>query len=263
MAILIKSARMVSDTVATPPTNPTPLDCYKVPSSPQGAWAGVTVGNLVVWDEQTWVDIGALSAGDRVVVVPTTSVPSGTFALCGNQVGTWSGSAWTFTTPLNADVALVSSSSAPDSGNVYCFAANAWVPQNGLGRIAVGNLTKTAVVTFAPVEVGTTDATVTVVSGLTTTPALNTHTVFDACAQAIKSDGSVAATLRKSATFRRAGSTPVLVAFLDTGSVADSGASAWLLDFNLNGNAVETRVTGQAATNIAWSVSLNVSRRTV
>ena len=262
MAVLVKTVSIIDDSLATPPTNPQPLDCYRVPTSPQGAWSPIAVGNLVAWDEQVWQDLGALSAQDRVVVAPLGRTPAGSFSAQGGKYGTWSGSVWAFASPAISDVAVVIAANAPDSGTLYVYGPSAWWTQNGLARVTVGNATKSAVVAFAPVEVQTTDATVTTVTALTTTPSINSHIVFDALAQAIKSDGSVAVTLRKSASFRRASSAPVQIGLtLDTGSTNDG--TTWDLSFNINTNAIETKITGQAATSISWTVALTVSRRTI
>ncbi len=264
MAVLVKTVSIINDSLATPPTNPQPLDCYRVPTSPQGAWSAITVGNLVSWDEQIWQDLGALSAKDRVVVAPSGRTPAGSFAAQGGKYGTWSGSVWAFVSPANSDVAVVIAANAPDSGTLYVYCPDAWWTQNGLSRVTVGNATKSAVVAFAPVEVQTTDATVTTVTALTTTPSINSHIVFDVLAQAIKSDGSVAVTLRRSASFRRGSSAPVLIgSAIDNGSTSDSGGATWNLAFNINTNAIETQITGQAATSISWTVALTVSRRTI
>lgn len=261
VAVAVKSSRLVSDSVATPPTNPQPMDAYRIPAAPQGAWAEVSPGNIVVWDEQAWVDVGELEANDKVIVAPAALSPSGSFSGQATKFAVWSGTAWRFIAPVNSNVAVIVAENAPNLGALYCYGPTAWWPMNTLERTVFGS-SNSALLSFAPVELTTTDATVTVVSGLATTPNANTHSVFDAWAQAIKSDGTVAATLRKSATYRKASSAPVLVgSIVDTGSMIDPSASTWALDFNINGNAIETRVTGKAATTISWTVNLSVSQR--
>jgi hypothetical protein len=121
---------------------------------------------------------------------------------------------------------------------------------SGAGLTATGSSTKGTSYDKCPVDVSTTDATVTTLDSFTI--GSNTAAAVTWMVTAIKSDRSEAAAYSVSAVFRNNGGTVAQVGTTTTTVLGESD-SAWTATIDNSTTTIRLRVTGKAATTIQWT----------
>ncbi len=133
----------------TPPASPTAGDAYVV-----NTWGGGYVdGEIREWDGSTWVLIGTLAAGTRVIITDTGA--AGSFTSEESVIADYDGSTWAFTAPQEGWALLVVGDGSFFENNGYTFSNDVWVQFTGAGQINAGvGLSKTGNTLFVNLGAG-------------------------------------------------------------------------------------------------------------
>jgi hypothetical protein len=117
-------------------------DAYIVSTSPAGDWASFAKGDLVVWTGSAWTKLvtgtGAAPANGLIVLVTAfQGTAAGSFASQSGKIATFTGGAWSFTTPASGQTITVSGSGDPLEGaiGVYKASTAAWAISSETPRI--------------------------------------------------------------------------------------------------------------------------------
>jgi hypothetical protein len=165
-------------------------------------------------------------AGEVLVSVPLTGLANGDGPVWNSGTGTWDTTAVVDFGAATGAVTI--------AGQSYTTTVDA----------------KGTLVTKEPVNVGTTDATVTTLDSFTL--ASNTAVTWSVTVTAVKSGMTQAAGYSRTATFRNNAGTVTQVGATQDGYTVEDDA-AWDVTIDNSTTTIRCRVTGVAATNIRWT----------
>lgn len=141
---------LISDTVSTPPGAPQVSDAYIMTGGATGAWAGIPVGDVVVWDGSTWLNRGDIPtidpAGARIGVSLTSSTPSGgSFAGQEQKIAVFNaaGTLTSFENPVENNAVYVCKDSSLFAFSQLVFDGSNWVLTGGGSGITADEVTIT------------------------------------------------------------------------------------------------------------------------
>lgn len=144
---------VIDDYLSTPPGSLTAGDCYIVKATGTGAWAGLD-NHVVQWNGSSWLDLGALSTGDRIIVTSGTPGSSGSFNGKAKYIGTRGASSWTLTAPVTGNTVTVLEGYY--ANYQYNYNGSSWVAINTVGKVTAGTgitITGNEVALTVPVSV--------------------------------------------------------------------------------------------------------------
>lgn len=116
----------------TPPASPGDGDAYVANN-----WGGgYTDNNIYEWSGSAWIDLGAVTAGTRVIVADASA--AGSFTGQEEKIGEYNGSSWDFTSPQEGWSLLITGDGSYYENNGYTYSNAAWIQFTGAGQINAG-----------------------------------------------------------------------------------------------------------------------------
>lgn len=126
--------KMISDASqgGTEPASPVAGQAYVASN-----WGGSYVdGTIYEYDGSTWIDLGAIALGTRVLV--TDSGGAGSFSGHEEQIAEYDGAVWTFVSPSEGWALLVVGDGSYYENNGYTYSNSTWLQFTGAGQINAG-----------------------------------------------------------------------------------------------------------------------------
>jgi hypothetical protein len=183
----IADSNVINDSLSTPPVSPTTHATYLVGLTGTDAWVGLD-GHLMQWNGSAWVDV----LGRAVVITDNIGVSFDFGTAAGGLVGqhnniatltnaTPGSYAYTFTTPVNNNVVMVTGASSMDASSTYAYNSTipVWVKISTPSNITPGTALE---VVFNTMNVRTDGSSITVngsnqlqVAGVGGSTAANVH----------------------------------------------------------------------------------------
>jgi hypothetical protein len=126
--------RMVSDADHGGSPPPSPIDGTSYVANNWGG--GYVDDNIYERVNGSWLDIGPMVAGTRVIV--DSEGTAGSFTGQERGIGDWNGSSWSFITPEEGWAILVTGDGSIYENNGYTYTDNMWTQFTGAGQINPG-----------------------------------------------------------------------------------------------------------------------------
>jgi hypothetical protein len=101
-------------------------------------YISLTGGVLYYWNGASWVDSGDVLAAGKYYVISKVPTALGAFDGRGNNIAKWSGTSWSFETPVDGWAIFIRDGYYTSNGYVYEASSNLWNQFSGAGQINAG-----------------------------------------------------------------------------------------------------------------------------